>query len=321
MTLGRVLVAGVVLCCACADVDGTADTSSGASEETGAAFEPDPSWRRWEVRADAYAVPADETTYACFGASFELDALAHVVAFEPILDDVSVVHHMIVSRVDDPIDLIEPCYPAPPAATMLWGWGPGGDALALPEVAGLLVGEAGPTVHLVVQIHYGNPLGQGGHRDSSGVALYTSDVLRPEHAAVWGLGEVATLLIPPGWPEWETVHYCAPESSAQLLGEPVHVFGSWLHAHELGRRLWTEQHRDGTFVGELGRQDPYSIDTQRFEVLDATVEPGDALFTHCVYDSTSRTEVTYGGGATDDEMCLNYLLYYPAQPLLGYCND
>lgn len=36
--------------------------------------------------------------------------------------------------------------------------------------------------------------------------------------------------------------------------------------------------------------------------------------THCVYDSTSRSSTTYGGDATDDEMCIGFFLYYPAVP-------
>jgi hypothetical protein len=44
------------------------------------------------------------------------------------------------------------------------------------------------------------------------------------------------------------------------------------------------------------------------------------MITHCIYDSTERTEPTLGGPASTDEMCLNYLLYYPRQPLFVYCN-
>ena len=37
----------------------------------------------------------------------------------------------------------------------------------------------------------------------------------------------------------------------------------------------------------------------------------DVLRANCVYDSTSRTEVTVGGDETTNEMCINFLAYYP----------
>jgi hypothetical protein len=101
---------------------------------------------------------------------------------------------------------------------------------------------------------------------------------------------------------------------------PSQVFGSWLHAHELGKSLWTEQFRDGALLGELGRHDPYAFDAQRVEPLDGELRPGDGLTTHCIFDSTDRDVWTIGGGDTDQEMCLNYLWIYPPQPNMLLCN-
>ncbi|CAI5527453.1 unnamed protein product, partial [Closterium sp. Naga37s-1] len=41
------------------------------------------------------------------------------------------------------------------------------------------------------------------------------------------------------------------------------------------------------------------------------VFPGDELRTTCVWDSSARSAVTRGGPSSDDEMCINYLVYYP----------
>lgn len=38
---------------------------------------------------------------------------------------------------------------------------------------------------------------------------------------------------------------------------------------------------------------------------------GDALITTCRYDTTARPNVTLGGFAISDEMCVNYVHYYP----------
>ncbi|XP_048387111.1 DBH-like monooxygenase protein 1 homolog isoform X3 [Stegostoma tigrinum] len=41
------------------------------------------------------------------------------------------------------------------------------------------------------------------------------------------------------------------------------------------------------------------------------LQEGDSLVTECQYNTTSRSNMTWGGLSTRDEMCLSYLLYYP----------
>jgi dopamine beta-monooxygenase len=298
------------------------DTGSTGAQPPDPGFVPDPSWQRWEIRFPDYEVPREATTYACAAMSFPLDQAAHIVAFEPAIDDGTVVHHMILGTAPERFEGVIPCYPSAPDVRMKWGWAPGIAPLALPAEAGLLVGaEAQESVHFVLQIHYDNPRQESGHRDRSGVNVYVSRELRPHHATLMSLGDVAGLEIPPGQPAFDTVHRCLGSSTEQWLPEPIEVFGSWLHAHKLATALWTEQFRDGRKVGDLGRHVPYDFDDQHLEPLNARIEPGDELVTHCVYDTTSRTEPTVGGDGTNDEMCLNFLFYYPALPYSGHCDD
>jgi hypothetical protein len=196
-----------------------------------------------------------------------------------------------------------------------WGWAPGSEPLLLPEEAGFMVGEESAQTHYALQIHYNNPLEEPGHIDSSGVDLYLTDEIRPYAAGGFVLGNVGGLTIPPGESAYEVVGNCDTTASVTA---PINVFASMVHAHELGRRIWTDHLRDGTRMGDLGRADPYSFNNQGFAPLDIVIEPGDELVTHCVYDSTSRTEPTGFGFGTRDEMCFNYLLVYPrvSQP---YC--
>lgn len=42
---------------------------------------------------------------------------------------------------------------------------------------------------------------------------------------------------------------------------------------------------------------------------------GDALITTCYYTTTNRANITLGGFAITDEMCVNYIHYYPATKL------
>lgn len=38
---------------------------------------------------------------------------------------------------------------------------------------------------------------------------------------------------------------------------------------------------------------------------------GDALITSCTYKTTDRENITLGGHGIKDEMCVNYMYYYP----------
>lgn len=48
-----------------------------------------------------------------------------------------------------------------------------------------------------------------------------------------------------------------------------------------------------------------------------TLQPGDELSLQCIFDSTGRSNWTRGGPATNDEMCMAWISYYPAQEDMG----
>lgn len=295
--------------------------SSSSGEPLDPGFVPDARWERHEVRFPSYLVPDAQTTYACASTSFTLSELEHIVAFEPAVDTPGVVHHMILGVAPEPVDGVVPCYPSAPGVTMYWGWAPGIQPLELPAEAGMLIGDQpGGVVHFVLQIHYENSSGHAGLVDRTGINVYTTADLRPHEAGVLSVGDVAGLAIPAGYDAFETIHDCPADFTQALLSEPIHVYGSWLHAHRLGKTLWTEQLRDGALIGEVGRNDPYDFGTQYVQPIDALIEPGDQLVTRCVYDSSDRTEPTLGGEGSDDEMCLNFLFHYPALPFSVHCN-
>lgn len=49
--------------------------------------------------------------------------------------------------------------------------------------------------------------------------------------------------------------------------------------------------------------------------------PGEELVTTCTYDSTSRNKTTTFGESTTDEMCFNFLFYYPRIPAINICTS
>lgn len=50
-------------------------------------------------------------------------------------------------------------------------------------------------------------------------------------------------------------------------------------------------------------------------VRRAVWKKGDALITTCYYDTRGYTNTTLGGFSISDEMCVNYIQYYPATKL------
>nr|CAD7196176.1 unnamed protein product [Timema douglasi] len=104
-----------------------------------------------------------------------------------------------------------------------------------------------------------------------------------------------------------------PPSSRGIPPEGIVIFGSQLHTHLTGIRVFTRHIRDGRELPELNRDNHYSTHFQEIRLLkrEVRVLPGDALITTCWYQTTERTNTTMGGYAISDEMCVNYVHYYP----------
>lgn len=266
----------------------------------------------WELRAGGFAPPTSETVYSCFAFTFPVDQLHHVVGFRPAVTS-PMIHHYVLSRADGPvqIDPNDSCIEWP--AHIMWAWAPGVEETLLPEEAGFLVGDQGEEVTFILQVHYNNPL-QMPFVDNDGVDLLVTKTLRPNRAGIFSQGDIFSIVIPPGDPAFEFVATCGSDATQNILTEPMHVFGSFLHAHQIGSVLYTEVQRGGDVIGEIARQDPFDFNMQKFQDADFDVMPGDQLQTFCVYDSSERTDVTLGGPASEEEMCINFMMYYPWFP-------
>lgn len=267
------------------------------------------------LRVNAFNVPTVGTYYACFEFTFTLDQLGHIVGFRPFIDDMQHVHHYVLSKLDGPSGQGDgySCFDL--SGEMIYTWAPGGEGWDLPEEAGFLIGD-GPegAVTLRLQVHYNNPNGDVGATDSSGLDLHVSRTLRPNNAGSMVFGDIDSIEIPAATPDHNHIATCSANATTNLLAEPMNIFGTAMHAHELGRVLWTEVWRDGSMLYELNRDDPYLFDSQHMKLVDQVINPGDEVQTHCIYDSSDRTQTTYGGPGTADEMCWNVVAYWPRVP-------
>jgi hypothetical protein len=294
-----------------ATMGGTGDSTGGTDEtgSTGGTGWPDDT-EVWELRVEGFQPPMEETWYSCFSFQMDLEQLQHIVGFEAVVTEPTV-HHSILSLHEGALetDPNEPCYDWP--ARMIWGWAPGIEPLMLPEDAGILVGDgAGGVITLVLQVHYNNPL-LTPVTDEGGIDVIVTSNLREHDAFVFAQGDISTIAIPPGEAAYTHVARCEGDVTQALIDEPIHAFSSFLHAHEIGSAITSELWRNGELHTEIASQVPYDFNQQQFQPIDLDILPGDMLETRCTYDSTGRTQVTNGGVGSTDEMCINFMMYYP----------
>ncbi|MES2642172.1 MAG: hypothetical protein V4850_22000 [Myxococcota bacterium] len=291
-------------------------SDGGAPEGTaGAAFDaPAP---RALTRIDAtidpgadYTPPeAAEDTYRCFLTDAPSATDTFLTGYEVLPGESSVVHHVIVYQpVDDAavasavaLDAGEAgegwtCYGgtgvyAEPVAI----WAPGAGATVYPEGTGLpLAGGR----RLVLQVHYN--VENGTSPDRTRVDL----TLAPTVATPALLSSVATsdIALPPGEPAVQVDHVETLD-----VGSDFRVWGLAPHMHETGANLVfsATSHGEEVCLVDVPVWD-FHWQGLYFYEEPLTLAGDSELRLTCVYDTTGRTETTYAGEGTADEMCLVY---------------
>ncbi|XP_008559438.1 dopamine beta-hydroxylase isoform X2 [Microplitis demolitor] len=292
-------------------------------------FPPD-TWK-YQLLADHVNIPDVETTYWCRVEKLPkaLRQKHHVLQFGPVIQSGNehLVHHMEVFHCAGAPNSIIPFYNGPcdakdrPQATqvckkVLAAWAMGADAFIYPKEAGLSVGGELFNQYIMLEVHYNNPERIKGTVDSSGIEFYLTKTLRKYDAGVIELGLEYTdkMAIPPHQELFELSGHCVTECTG--IGLPqngIFVFGSQLHTHLTGTAVRTRHIRDGNELSPLNYDNHYSTHFQEIRLLPEPVHilPGDSLITTCTYNTMERSNVTLGGFAISDEMCVNYIHYYP----------
>ncbi|MCA9624984.1 MAG: hypothetical protein KC731_38430 [Myxococcales bacterium] len=263
--------------------------------------------------ATAIALPdTPGDTTLCFGITIdEAAARRHVTAVLPAIEHAPVVHHLLVYETPAPVpDTPYPCLLTPADWRLLYAWGPGTGPYELPPEAGLPL-EAGAAKHFAMQLHYQNAAGAAGITDRSGVDLCTTTDLRPHDAAMAIYGGVS---FPPIPPQGEASLDCRSPVPAIVADDlPVTIFQSWPHMHRLGRSLSASvEHTDGTTTPLVTVED-YDFEHQITYPSHVELNVGDVVRTRCRWQNLSPDPVTFGD-RTEDEMCFNFVTYYPAVP-------
>ena len=87
-----------------------------------------------------------------------------------------------------------------------------------------------------------------------------------------------------------------------------------------------ERERERVTVSSLGLNprphDPTRLVDPFRHDPPVTVYPGDELKTYCTFQSRSRTKTTTFGEGSLDEMCFNFMMYFPAENVVNdFCTQ
>ena len=183
---------------------------------------------------------------------------------------------------------------------LLTGWAPGNDGLKLKSDVGVQT-IRGPNARFALEIHYNTSgAGLGSTADRSGARVCATRKLRPKVAAVHWLGTQAIL-------GTSATGDCSPRAESHILSYSPHM-------HTKGRHMKTViRRRNGT--QEVLTDKPFAFDDQAQYRVDnpageVVVGPGDRLTTTCTY-----SQLAVFGPGTDQEMCYNFVLAWPAGSL------
>ncbi|XP_057655440.1 tyramine beta-hydroxylase isoform X1 [Diorhabda carinulata] len=285
---------------------------------------------------DKVEVPAEETTYWCriIKLPEEFKKKHHIYQYAANIQEASegLVHHMEVFHCQTGADEEIPLYNGdcfgknrPPKTQVckrvLAAWAMGAPPFKYPKEASLPIGGENFNPYIMLEVHYNNPDLRAGIIDSSGIRFHISSKLKEMDAGVIELGLEYTdkMAIPPGQDSFSLTGYCISSCTAMSLPvSGITVFGSQLHTHLTGIRVVT-RHFDayGRELPELNRDNHFSTHFQEIRILKSPVQilPGHTLITKCDYNTEDRENITLGGFSISDEMCVNYIHYFPASEL------
>ncbi|ORY33880.1 PHM/PNGase F [Rhizoclosmatium globosum] len=271
-------------------------------------------------------VPSTLTSYLCVHFELPSDQKYHVVQYEGIITT-NVVHHMIMygctGKPSSFGDLYECSSMTAACSQFTLAWVPGAGTILFPAQAGFAIGTGVNAIrYFALQIHYNNQDNLSNLIDSSGLKIYYTTVLRPNDIGILTLGN-EEIKIPANSPNFtSTTWNVCPASCTKQFSQNLTVISNGFHMHTLGYNITTKQIRNGQEIATLGDRNYYNFFYQGASPPtdpNAVIMPGDTLLTRCTYLPSSRSYTTRFGESTTNEMCFNFVTYYPAMPNIAVC--
>uniref|UniRef100_A0A663LXW0 DOMON domain-containing protein n=1 Tax=Athene cunicularia TaxID=194338 RepID=A0A663LXW0_ATHCN len=272
-----------------------------------------------------FAVPAEETKYACTFIPLPMvKQKHHIYKFDPVITPhkTTLVHHILVYACGNASVLpngIDDCYGANPdfalCSQVIVGWAVGGESYQFPDEAAVSIGTPWDPQYIRLEIHYSNfDLLPGG----SGIRIYYTPELRKYDVGVLqtGIFPFPVHFIPPGAESYRSYGLCNTSQFDEMNGMLVpdlHVFAYLLHTHLSGRGVKAAQYRNGEQLRIICEDNKYDFRLQETRDMKEIliIKPGDEILVECNFQTLDRSGITFGGPSTMNEMCLTFLFYYP----------
>lgn len=246
--------------------------------------------------------------YVCFGVDIPTDKKKHLIGFGPHVDNKKILHHILVFQADESVSPeVQPCTAFKPGWKLVTGWAPGATAFELPAEAGIPINPG--ITHYAVQLHYDNASNLADQQDNSGFDICSTEDLRPNDAGVLAFGSV-NINIPAR--AQNTVVTCDYQFDDRFNG--VTFFGVSPHMHKAGLSIGTTMLAGGTGPEQDVFVRPnFDFENQAQTPIHTTVKSGDVFRSTCTYTNPTDQAIEFGEN-TADEMCFNFMSYYPAVP-------
>ncbi|KAK3102605.1 hypothetical protein FSP39_012588, partial [Pinctada imbricata] len=266
-------------------------------------------------------VPDKPTNYRCISFDLPTDADYHMIAFEPIIDNSDVLHHIALYGCEDnAVDVTEPtgCFMTrKECRTVIAGWAVGLPGECLPREAGISIGTKG-FKKAYMQMHWTNhKVGEVNYTDSSGLTLYLTKNKRKYDAGILNVGQ-EYLKLPPGQSRVMQEGICTKEMLSKRMLGPIYVSTVANHMHLIGKSMTVELHRDGKLFKTLSHDGHYGYESPVIHrhKPPIAINSGDSIKSTCYFDTTNKTKTVFNGFGTLDEMCYAFLVVYPKKNLL-----
>lgn len=280
-----------------------------------------------ELRIPKTKVPTKETTYMCIGVSFPNDTKYHAVGLKPLIDNVEVVHHMVLYGCSKPLSETELKSPwqclmgLENCQTIIGLYGTDDVGQCTSEEYGFPLGRGG-FQYAVMQLHWNNPRNVDSYYDNSGLILYYTEKLRPHDGQILMIGQ-QYLHIPPRQKEVVQEATCGKACTKMIQPKTIYIANALLHMHLQGKSGTISLMKQGKEPMLLLEETEYDYNTPIIKEFDQHYElnAGDELHIKCVFQSLNKDTTTYYGEGTQEEMCFGFLAIYPAVPDFDICGQ
>jgi len=250
------------------------------------------------------------------------DGDIHIIGIEDVIKDETkrFVHHFVLhgyffNGTANPIEQLQ-----------LYAWAPGVHPSVMDQ-CGFRASKTTGFDSLRLETHYDNPGKEEGFLDTSGVRIYYTREAPPYDCSMFNEGQGINLFwlgedpwLIPGKTKY--VYECL-DIGVDVNGEDlddwngipeITIFSENLHMHAIGREMWTEIKRAGAEWIKTQSIEFWDFNFQSFQkprVGEYTIKKGDSLRVTCIFETELGEPTHKFGLASNDEMCLGQILYYP----------